>query len=160
MHKIEKILVPIDFSENSRVALEYAIFEATHHQAAIDIMHVYFSPRHLSPEMLLDLPQDVKKAMASHLREKAEEAMTAFIGSLTVPEELEITRRLEIGRPMRTIVAIAKRDNHDLIVIGTRGQNRLKSLLLGSVAERVVSRAPCPVVAVPPTKQAKQKKSS
>lgn len=155
MHKIEKILVPIDFSENSRVALEYAIFEATHHRAAIDIMHVYFSPRHLSPEMLLDLPQDVKKAMAAHLRKKAEEAMTVFLGALNIPEELELKQRLEIGRPMRTIVAIAKRDGHDLIVMGTRGQNRLKNLFLGSVAERVVSRAPCPVVAVPRTRRAK-----
>ncbi len=73
--------------------------------------------------------------------------MEEFAGKY-VPEKLKATTEVISGRPFLEIIRIAKERKSDLIVIGTHGRGALKQVLLGSVAEKVVRKAPCPVLSV------------
>jgi nucleotide-binding universal stress UspA family protein len=133
---IKKILVPVDFSECSNKALQYAIPIAKQFGAKITLMHALLYPF-----------------------ESAEMAMAEAAGIQAAREELNrlsqkigdgITTRaiLRVGKAPGEIVEAAKETGADLIVISTHGRSGLAHVLLGSTAERVVRHAPCPVLVV------------
>ena len=171
MHPLESmpfkhLLVPTDFSEPANHALRYAINEAELHGAKVTLLHVlspdtrtdvhYVSgasdPRtdggldplaggRLGGDAFLSQPEVVR-------RDHAEEALTQLrdliMNCFQGPWEVEVA----IGHPADTIVRIAQERAADLIVMNTRGRTGLQHVLVGSVAEKVVRLAPCPVLTV------------
>ena len=141
--KIEHILCPIDFSPTSERALDYAIELARHFDAAIHLIHSYqVNPAAVSPygpAMREDFFAAYRQAAAEQVEKVREKVAAAG-----VPVETELSQNF----PSEAITEAAVRDEIDLIVIGTRGLTGLKHVLLGSVAERTLRIAPCPVLTV------------
>lgn len=137
--KLRSIVVPVDFSEPSLDALAHALALARKHEAQLTLLHV-IEPR--PPTMLVDATQAHRNARAA-----AHERLTQ-LADTTKRVWSRTGRELRAGAPVDTITALAQRANADLIVVGTHGRTGLKRAFIGSVAERVVRLAPCPVLVV------------
>ena len=140
---IRTILVPIDFSPNAAAVLEWAAHLAEEHECPLVLLHAYHLPVDFQQLEGAYLPPDfwtqVKNDAAANLERHAEPLRARGLRVETVLRE---------GYPASVIEEEAQTRNVDLIVIGTRGHTGLKHLLLGSVAERVVQKAPCAVLTV------------
>jgi nucleotide-binding universal stress UspA family protein len=134
------IIVPTDFSYASDAALGYARMLATRFGASLHLLHVVDEPGSWSevyaaiPEIQLRLSADAARRL---------EAMAACL-----PPPVRATSAVVCGAPVPSIVKEAETRGADLIVMGTHGRRGMGHLLLGSVAERVVRLAPCPVLTV------------
>jgi nucleotide-binding universal stress UspA family protein len=143
---IHRILVPTDFSEHSRKALEYAFSLAQRMGASVDLLHVWEPPVHVAPDAFIMMPgwedASVEKyglAQAGHrLHDWAEPYRSS-------PVPLGV--HLERGIPADAILRTAER-GYDLVVMGTHGRTGLARLMMGSVAQKVSTRASCPVMTV------------
>ena len=162
------ILVPTDFSPAAQRALGYACEEATHHQAKLTLLHVlqhrpatevYYvkaAPQSSTgyAEFGERLPMFPPAAPETIRREYQEEALVQLHdlvpASFTGPWEAQVAA----GDPAEAIVRTAAELDVDLIVMATHGRTGLPHILLGSVAEKVLRHAPCPVLTV---KQREQK---
>ena len=147
MTQIRKILVPVDFSDSSRAALEYAAGLARPFDATIDLLHVWQAPAFIGAMTLPEVPA-TEATMVELVKKNAEEASIRFAGEAEKHGWRVREARCEPGVPAHTIVAVAKRGNYDLVVIGTHGRTGLAHVLMGSVAETVVRHAECPVLTV------------
>ena len=143
---IRRILVPIDFSEQSERAMRYAAHFAHKLGARIELLHVVEDPflsgawstevYLLNPAQVLDqLVLDARKRLSDCARRLAAEGVHTQAAVLT-------------GPPARMIVEHASTGEFDLIVMGTHGRTGLSHVFLGSVAERVLRVAPCAVLTV------------
>ncbi len=144
MTRLKRILVPLDFSEQSLRALAYAKTLAKPFAASLDLIHVVPNPYVTDPTGLYTgLPQ-------SFLDELDQNARTQLSAVLTGDEHQAFSARriVAVGDPLFEIVEYARREPVDLIVMGTHGRTGISHLVLGSVAERVVRTAPCPVLTV------------
>jgi nucleotide-binding universal stress UspA family protein len=145
--KIERILVPMDFSPASMEALNYAVSLAKAFRAAIHLVHVY------PPDEASSVPG------AGHRLFESAEAIERLNEELTgihrkhLPAFCPENCHIRGGRPYEEIVRLACKIDADLIALSTRGHSGLKHLLLGSTAERVIRSAPCPVLVVRKRKQ-------
>jgi nucleotide-binding universal stress UspA family protein len=147
MPKITKILLPTDFSSCSEAALEHATELARTFGAPLDLLHVWEAPAFLPPETIIG-PVDTGQSLASLARKQAFEDLDHFADAAKA-RGFEIAKReIAFGPPARTIIEHAEKNGHDLIVMGTHGRSGFAHLLLGSVAERVVRYAKCPVLTV------------
>jgi nucleotide-binding universal stress UspA family protein len=145
--KIKQILVPIDFSECSKKGLRYAIALAREHKAAITLAYVVPSISMLGEYGGIDYASLTKEMRQSGERELATLAVDEIRGVVASDSVVRV------GSPASEIVSIAKSLPADLIVISTHGRTGLKHALLGSVAERVVQTASCPVLVVRETER-------
>lgn len=140
---VRSILVPIDFSPNAETVLEWAAHLAEEHECPLVLLHAYHLPVDFQQLEGAYLPPDfwaqVKNDAASNLEKHAQVLRDRGLRVETVLRE---------GYPASVIEEEARERRVDLIVIGTRGHTGLKHLLLGSVAERVVQKAPCAVLTV------------
>jgi nucleotide-binding universal stress UspA family protein len=143
---IQRILVPTDFSEHSRRAMEYALSLAQRMGASVDLLHVWEPPVHIAPDALMMMPgwedSSVEKYGLAHAGHQLHHWAEPYTSGL-VPVQV----RLERGIPADTILRTAER-GYDLVVMGTRGRTGLARLLMGSVAQKVSARASCPVMTV------------
>ena len=142
--KLERILCPLDFSEFSARAFEYAQSLARHYHARLYVKHVVESalsayPTYVNPEAFEQLCLELK----SHVEQQLQE----FLRSRQQPG-VEIDSRVEEGRVTEVILRCAKEQAVDLIVMGTHGRHGLDHWLLGSITEKVLRKAHCPVLAV------------
>jgi nucleotide-binding universal stress UspA family protein len=145
MSALRRILVAVDFSEASRLAFDDAAELAQRFGAELDVLHVWEVPTFLPP----DVPVVVGGAgtsLAEAVREAAEQALDAFVADARERGIAVHAARLEMGLPASTIIDQAT--GYDLLVLGTHGRSGLPRFVLGSVAERVVRHAPCPVLTV------------
>jgi nucleotide-binding universal stress UspA family protein len=144
MSVIRRILVPTDFSRSADRALDKAIELARAVGAAVELAHVSAPVLVLPPPLeLVAIPQlfpDVPRRIQESLAERVARAKAAGVACESI--ELE-------GHPHQEIVRHADDTGVDLIVMGTHGQGGLAHAVLGSVAERVLHRAACPVLVVP-----------
>ena len=141
MASINRVLCPIDFSEGSTHALEQAAAVARWYKAQLTALHVY-GPRVPAPALPVD---DVPALELRRVRDEA----TAFVESaLGVGFALDVI--VDIGQPVPSILERVAGLPADLIVMGTHGASGFQRLLLGSVTERILRTAPCPVLTVPP----------
>jgi nucleotide-binding universal stress UspA family protein len=142
MKKIEKILAPTDFSEISRLGLNYALHLARGWGAEVTVYHVADAA---------DLA-NYRAASLHDLIGKHEQALSHFMQEhyADLLPLVEVRFKVEIGSPAANIVAEADKEGSDLIVIATHGRTGLAHILLGSVTEHVVRNANCPVFSVPP----------
>lgn len=141
--RIKKMLVPIDFSDCSKKALQYALPLAQQHQAALALLYVVPAPKYRPAEYgEIDYALFEADLRASGEKELATLAAGEFHGKVPVDSVIRT------GSPGIQIVKLAKNLPADIIVISTHGRSGLKHVLLGSVAEHVVRHAPCPVLVV------------
>jgi nucleotide-binding universal stress UspA family protein len=143
MTKIRKILVPTDFSPHSDQAMQYAAMIARAFKARILLVHV-IEPLTYSITDTLQVT-DHFVALKTIARPLLETARKRF-----QKEGLSVETDLLTGIPYRQILNKARRIGVDMIVMGTHGRTGVEHFLLGSVAEKVVRLAPCPVVTVRP----------
>jgi nucleotide-binding universal stress UspA family protein len=140
---VRSILVPIDFSPNAATVLDWAAHLAEEHECPLVLLHAYHLPVDFQQLEGAYLPADfwtqVKSDAAANLEKQAQVLRDRGLRVETVLRE---------GYPASVIEEEARERGVDLIVIGTRGHTGLKHLLLGSVAERVVQKAPCAVLTV------------
>src|SRR5688572_8163015 len=152
--KISNVLVPIDFSEPSLRAIEFALPLVKRFGAELHFVHV-FEPDHPIAGMVampLVVPEpEVGRRVRRHLKDVA----ARYSVSLR-PQNIHALK----GRPFEEICRLAQGLGIDLIVTSTRGQTGMKHLLLGSTAERVVRYAPCPVLVVHPAQSRGKKVKS
>ena len=139
----QRILVPVDFSDHSSQALEMARELAKAFGSKLILLHCYqVSPGAISPYGIV-LPEgfdrEVREAAAGRLEEWRGKASEGGV---------DAEARLSATFPSMGISDAATEEKADLVVMGTRGLSGLKHVLLGSVAERTLRAAPCPVLTV------------
>ncbi len=144
---IRQILVPTDFSAPSRAALDYAAELAPALGASIDVLHVWELPVFVPPSMLPDAGV-ADLSLLDIYRKGAESQLAEFVAKAKEQGLRVRTSFAELGPPSQTIAEFADRRAYDLVVIGTHGRTGLAHAVIGSVAERVVRYAHCPVLAV------------
>ncbi len=140
---IGRILVPVDFSEHSQKALRYALAFAKQFGAEVTLVHiveqmVYPGDWMYPPLAVTDFATEKRAEMISRLQ-----ALDAGSGVKT-------QHIVRLGRAWQEIGEIAEEMKSDLIILATHGYTGLKHVLLGSVAEKIVRHAPCPVLSVRP----------
>jgi universal stress protein A len=140
--RLKKILVPIDFSDCARKALQYAIPLAKQHQAALTLLYVVPSTYVAGEYARFDYASFEADMRASGDKQLATLAVDEVRG------EVPADTLVQSGSPPAEIIAVAKRIPADLIVISTHGRTGLKHVFLGSVSEYVVRHAACPVLVV------------
>ena len=144
MKPFTKILVAIDFSENSECAFDYALTLATQFNAELTIIHVINEPVDLRG---FYVPHISFEQLEKEIEEGAVKMMEAFCNSKLAAFSNYKTS-IVTGIPYDEITAAAGRIDASLIVIGTHGRTGLDRILFGSTAERVVRAAVCPVLTV------------
>lgn len=140
MMTIKRILVPTDFSAASLKALDYAIEFASAHSAELLIVHV------VGPIQHTRFIPDVSELLEHHRAEAAEKL--AELEKKTRRRHPKCRCEVHFGVPYDVIANVATKSKADLIIIATHGYTGLYHLFLGSVAERVVRIASCPVLTV------------
>jgi nucleotide-binding universal stress UspA family protein len=159
------ILVPVDFSPYAANALRYALGIAERFASSIIVLHViprettthalsqrlghrdlpFFGPLR-PPESAPAVPSEVAEEVVIDLREQAYTALQAFLPAQIAHHTVEL--RVLAGQPFERILETAAHEKVALIVLGTHGRTGLTHFVMGSVAERVVRLAPCPVLTV------------
>ncbi len=144
MIRLKKVLVPTDFSESARHAFTYGVSFAREYKAELVLLHVvenltvgYASD--LFPVPMAEVFQEISGYAKAELARLAEEAR----GRGVSVQELVVQ-----GKPSVEIIRFAAENQVDMIVLGTHGKGMLDQALFGSTTERVVRRAPCPVLTV------------
>lgn len=148
MITLERILFPTDFSECSRAAENYAQALSERFGAELHVLHVLADAAMMmlpEPGSAMSLPRNYLVAM----KQEAEGALGKIL-----PDKgsggLQIIRATRMGNAYLEIVNYSTEKNVDLIVVGTHGRGGLSHMFLGSVAEKVVRKSPCPVLTVRP----------
>jgi nucleotide-binding universal stress UspA family protein len=146
MAGFSRILVPTDFSETADAALTHAKEVAAQFGASIRLVHVFDDPflnGTFAPDVYAPVPETLREAVLRDLKNRLAERLTSAEKARFGGDADIVT-----GPTADAILADATEHHVDLIVIGTHGRRGLSHALLGSVAERVVRKAPCPVLTV------------
>ncbi len=139
---INKILVPIDFSDYSKKALQYTVKFAKQFNSEISLLYVIepvIYPADLSMGQMVIPNADVDYG------EKAEEELNVLAKS-EIGDLLNYKIMVKTGKPFMEIIDTATEIDADLIIISTHGHTGVEHLLFGSTSEKVVRKAPCPVL--------------
>ena len=143
---LKKILVPQDFSEYSLHALKYAITFSSLFKSDLIVLHV------VEP---IVYPADFSfgqvsiPAMEEEIRKHSEEQLNELIAN-EVPSGIKVSSIIKVGKPFIEIIEVAKSESADLIIISSHGRTGMDHVLFGSTADKVVRKAPCPVLTVRP----------
>jgi nucleotide-binding universal stress UspA family protein len=142
--KLKKVLVPTDFSDCAHQALRYGMSFAKEYGAELVLLHVienltvgYASD--LFPVPMAEVFQEISGYAKTELAKLGEEALS---------RGLKVEAQVVQGKPSAEIIRFASEREIDVIVLGTHGKGMLDQALFGSTTERVVRRAPCPVLTV------------
>jgi nucleotide-binding universal stress UspA family protein len=150
MIKLERILVPTDFSESARHALTYGISFAREFEAELLVLHVVETIPVGYASDLFPVPMaEVFQEMSGYAR-----AELAKLAALAKEKGVVVREMVTQGKPSAEIVRVAKEETIDMIVLGTHGTGILDKAIFGSTTERVVRHAPCPVLTCRPAEHA------
>jgi nucleotide-binding universal stress UspA family protein len=138
---IKRILFATDFSQWARRAEDYACALACSWKASLTVLCVAEFPPGLNPDYLVN---------QQYLADLLKTASSQLVGLKGRVERrgIAVTTRVATGIPSEEVITVARAEDSDLIVVGTRGKTGLAHVLLGSTAERVIRGAPCPVLTV------------
>lgn len=142
--RVERILVPVDFSDYSREALHYAKEWAGMYGASVDLLHVVVEDLHPSfyiggVKSIYDVEPDIE--------EKVVDKLDAFAAEVSGPET-EIRSHVAVGSAPSHIAEFVDDHGIDLVAMSTHGRTGMDRFLLGSVAEKVIRHVKCPVLTV------------
>ncbi len=144
---IQRILAPTDFSELSKQGLTSALELAETFGAKLLLLHVVEPPTYPVEGIM---PSQLGTTMLDDLERQASRDLAQML-SETHGSKVEVTRRVVAGIPYRKIVEVAEEEKSDLIVMTTHGRTGFSHLVMGSVTEKIVRTAPCPVLTIRPT---------
>jgi universal stress protein A len=140
-----KILYPVDFSDYAEEILEYAVAVASRFNSELHLIHVipnlnYFTPYEsfLTPENMVAIERNIET--------EVDRDLTALAEKVSVP----VKKVTKTGVTFVEIIEYVKEAGIDLVVMGTHGRSGIEHVLIGSVAEKVVRKAPCPVLTIRP----------
>lgn len=139
---IHKTLVPIDFSDYSKQSLRYAVNFAEKFNSEIILLYV------VEPILYptdLTLGQIVLPSIDIDLEARAREELEKLVNTEIRPEQ-KVKTLIKSGKPYIEIIETAKEEDVDLIIISTHGHSGIEQVLFGSTADKVVRKAPCPVL--------------
>jgi len=140
--KVKNILVPVDYSESGDAAMAYAVSLAREYDAEMHLVHVY-EPSYTNIDAgFAGIPVSVDLPPVDLEEEEAK------LQLVTPAEDVKFRRKVIVGSPSDDLVIYAKENEIDLVVMGTHGRTGMTRLLMGSVAEGVVRRSPCPVLTI------------
>jgi len=148
MLRLQRILVPVDFSYTSARALDVGIELAEALGAEVVVLHVWEPPRFASSSMMFIPAELSEEDIIERIHTEVQMRAVDFVGGTEHSRDVSIQTRVESGIAYTTIVDIAKHESIDLIVMGTHGRSGLTHFFIGSVAERVVRYADCPVLTI------------
>ena len=153
MMNFRKILVPTDNSRNSKEAFKYAVDLAKKHDSTIDVLHVIdiscLEEAGRFETSYFKLPHGYGENLLEQGKAETDEFIKEAIGE---DRGLRIERHIRKGNPFTEIMNFVKENGSDLIVMGTHGRTGLSHVLMGSITEKIVRKAPCPVLTVKPRK--------
>ncbi len=141
--KIKKILCPVDFSGPCNLAVKYAKELALLFNSRLYLLHVV---EHLHGDEHYMILQITPQEIAEKRKKEADERLNSI--TKKIKKVTKIKTEVREGRAFVEIIKTARKDNIDLIIMGSHGQTGLPHVLIGSVAERVVRKAHCPVLIV------------
>ncbi|MBF0288154.1 MAG: universal stress protein [SAR324 cluster bacterium] len=148
MFQLKRILVPADGSETSKRALQYAIELARSFNASMTLLMVV-DDQHLDFLGPASYPENLNEIIEKRMMDQAKATLKEFLPSSSdssISTETVILR----GYPVTEIIEYAKTHEIDMIVMGTHGRTGVTHVVIGSIAEKVVRMAPCPVLTVKP----------
>jgi nucleotide-binding universal stress UspA family protein len=151
MTVFNRILVPVDFSSCSHAACDLASSMAMKLGATIELLHVQEPPAwqgFVIPELVVNVPNEASTSLYKFVQTRTQRALEHLAEKLQHAGVTQVRHRQEAGEPGKVIISVAEEERFDLIVMGTHGRKGFERLVMGSVAERVVRRAPCPVLTV------------
>jgi nucleotide-binding universal stress UspA family protein len=140
--EIKKILVPIDFSDYSKNALKYAVNIVETFKAEMFLIYVV-EPVIYPPDF--SMGQIAIPSINTEWDERAKEELKK-LAEAEIPKEIKVQTIVKTGKPFLEIIDTATEKDIDLIVIATHGHSGVEHILFGSTAEKVVRKAPCPVL--------------
>ena len=142
-----RILVPVDLSEGSLGLIQYAIQLARPFNAEIEVIHAWEPPQYVAPDLLVAAPGWSSASLEQVAVEAASKELNELVAKVKETPR-PIKHRVVVGEAASTVLRIAEEGKHELIIMGTHGRRGLPRLLLGSVAQKLVARAHCPVLTV------------
>jgi nucleotide-binding universal stress UspA family protein len=145
MIDLRRILVPVDFSPHAEQALKYGAALAEKFGAELYLLHVFQNLAVYQTEVVSGAPPILPPV--EQLTASARSELGRLVQSKNL-QRLAVHAEVVEGSPVEEIVAYAGERSIDLVVLGTHGRGWLAHALLGSVAEKVVRKAPCPVLTV------------
>jgi nucleotide-binding universal stress UspA family protein len=145
MFRARKICCPVDFSETSKAALEMAVDLARQFDAQLTVLHVIEDANPLLPEGRVFVTSDFFQPVL----DKANRSLQEWLQLAQSRGKIKIDGQVITGVPFAEILQFVEQGKFDLIVMGTEGRTGLTHLVFGSVAERVLRMAVCPVLVVP-----------
>jgi len=151
--KLTRILAPTDFSKYSGFAMEWAAYLAQCMKADLLLLHVLTEEEgNIVEEVIgegavVQIPKDIRQNVVEE-RQKGMIDQYEMVVSREIKASLKVEQMIRIGVPFLEIVRAAKEKDVDLIVLGTHGRTGLSHALIGSVAEKVVHHAHCPVLSI------------
>jgi len=141
----KKILFCTDFSENSDHAFSYALNLATTYHSMLLILHVIVEP----VSYYWSTPEGVDQLIGKQMERVKEEINAHYLQKAQDFKNYEIfIKAADEGRAFYEIILMAKEESADLIIMGTHGRTGFDHLIMGSTAENVVRKSPCPVLTV------------
>ncbi len=150
MIKPKKILFPTDFSETSQEAAKYAVSYAQEFGSKVYVLHIV-NEKIISEG--LNLPRLISvEDLEAEMTKEAKKRLQLFLGEEEA-EGIDFETVIKRGVPFLEIIRFAKENDIDLIVIGTHGRSGFEHIIFGSTAEKVVRKAPCPVLSVRPSQR-------
>ena len=151
--KLTRILAPTDFSKYSGFALEWAAYLAQCMKAELILLHVIpeeegrITQEIIGEGAVAHIPLGIRQDVVDDRQKKFREQLNLVLSS-DVKESIKVSEIIQIGVPFVEIIKVAKEKEVDLIVMGTHGRTGLSHVFIGSVAEKVVHHAHCPVLTI------------
>jgi nucleotide-binding universal stress UspA family protein len=145
--EIHRILAPTDFSDLSKQGLKSALELAQSFGAKLLLIHVVEPPPYPVEGIL---PSPLDSTLLDDLERQANQEISKMLANMQ-GSAVEVEGRVVVGVPYRKIVEVAEEEKADLLVVTTHGRTGLVHLVMGSVAEKIVRTAPCPVLTIRPT---------
>ncbi len=154
----KNILIPTDFSENSNLAFRHAVMLARQNNAQIYLLHVIppldqsmknYLSTYMDQKIVDEMEQNKMQSHQEDLKKELQNFTQTELGDF--PEDLKrfVCITVEVGQPVAKILEVAVEKDIDVIVMGTHGRGIIEHAFLGSVAEKVLRKAHCPVFVVP-----------
>ncbi|MBA4250305.1 MAG: universal stress protein [Chlorobiaceae bacterium] len=139
---IKKIIVPVDFSDFSKSALKYSVQFAKNFSSELIITYV-IEPIIYPPDF--SMGQIALPSVNLQMDERAKEELEKLV-KIEIGEEVPVRIVIRTGKPFVEIIELAREEEADLIIISSHGHSGVEYILFGSTADKVVRKAPCPVL--------------
>jgi len=141
----KKILYPIDFSEYTDEITGYAVSVAKKYDSELHLLHVIPNPNYFTPYESFLTPENLI-AIERNIEKEIEKNFDKVIKEIDMPTK----KIIRTGVTFVEIIDYINEEGIDLVVMGTHGRSGIEHMLIGSVAEKVVRKSPCPVLTVRP----------